>query len=137
MNSDAKRQMRTVLVVDDEPSICLLASEVLSGLDLRVLTAHDGYEALHVLKHDREHVTLALLDYSLPGMDCETLIHELQKIDRQIKVVVSTGAMGKLFENPGALGIDAMIPKPYSIRQLADLVLSLVQGDDSATETND
>jgi CheY-like chemotaxis protein len=137
MHTDAQSKMRTVLVVDDEPSICLLASEVLSELNLRVLTAHDGYEALHVLQHDGQPIALVLLDYSLPGMDCETLIQELQKINRQIKVIVSSGAPGKLFDDPDSMGIDAMIPKPYSMRQLADLVLSLVERYPSATGTND
>lgn len=136
MNTDEKTQMRTVLVVDDEPSICLLAAEILRESDLRVLTAMDGYEALRVLEENRDHVALALLDYSMPGMDCETLIHELQRVNRHIKLVISSGAPGPLFENPDALGIHAMIPKPYSMRQLADLVLSLVHSDRPATGTN-
>jgi len=126
----------TVLVVDDEPSICILAQDILSAHDLHVLTAQDGFDALRVLKEVDGRVDLAVLDYSMPGMDCETLISRLREVNAQIKLVISSGASVNLNTQVEASVVDGLIPKPYSMRQLSDLVLSLV-GKRASRETNE
>jgi len=62
----------TVLVVDDDPSECLITATYLRGLGCRVFTAHDGCAAL-------ENATALLpdaivMDLELPHLDgCEAI----------------------------------------------------------------
>jgi CheY-like chemotaxis protein len=56
----------TVLVVDDEPNIRMLVSEVLTENAYRVLEAHDGASALNIIDSGQQ-VDLLITDVGLPG----------------------------------------------------------------------
>ena len=57
----------TILVVDDEPAILDLVTTILERQGYAVVEAHDGDEALSIL---RERVPdLVLLDVMMPGQD--------------------------------------------------------------------
>ncbi len=56
-----------VLVVDDDPAMCLLASEALEAAGMEVLVAEDGAEALEIYRGTRP--DLVLLDVMMPVMD--------------------------------------------------------------------
>lgn len=135
MNLRQWDQPPTVLVADDEPSICLLVSEILGDCNLRVLTAADGPEALRILAQEQQQVVLAILDYSMPGMDCETLVRRIRETNGHIKLVISSGALEAIAGNGEMPQVDGTIPKPYSMRQLSDLVLSMIR--ESASETSE
>jgi two-component system response regulator (stage 0 sporulation protein F) len=119
-------QLKIVLIVDDEPLICALLTEILSECNLHILTAHDGLEAIRTLQTSKEPVTLAIIDYSMPGMDCEELIKELRRINNRLRFIISSGVPGRLFNDPESLGIVAMMPKPYSMQAMVTLVLSQI-----------
>ena len=56
----------TVLLVDDEPTVRMLVTEVLNDLGYQAIEARDGLEALKVLQSD-ERVDLLITDIGLPG----------------------------------------------------------------------
>ncbi len=56
----------TVLVVDDEPTVRMLVTEVLNDLGYEAIEARDGLEALKVLQSN-ERVDLLITDIGLPG----------------------------------------------------------------------
>src|SRR5215211_455360 len=56
-----------VLVVDDEPHICLLVRETLRQAGIAVRSAADGRQALSAL--DESDPSLILLDVGLPDID--------------------------------------------------------------------
>ena len=57
---------RTVLVLDDEPSVRMFVAEVMAELGCAVLEAADGSEALDILRSDAR-VDLLVSDVGLPG----------------------------------------------------------------------
>jgi CheY-like chemotaxis protein len=57
---------KTVLVVDDEPTVRMLVSEVLVDLGYAAIEAADGIEALEVLRSNRR-IDLLITDIGLPG----------------------------------------------------------------------
>ncbi len=116
--------MKAMLMVDDEPSICALVSEVLSEFGVRVIIANDGVEAVRILEQEPTNIALVVLDYSMPGMDCETLVREIRRINEEIKLIISSGEPRVICDNPEDHGIVAMLPKPYSMREMAELVLT-------------
>jgi CheY-like chemotaxis protein len=66
----------TILVADDEPTIVGLLADVLVLEGYRVLTAHDGREALAAL--ERERPDLLVTDHRMPhltGVDVIARLH--------------------------------------------------------------
>ncbi len=62
----------TVLVVDDDPGIRETMAAVLSGMDFKVTTVSDGYQAIEMTKTDS--FDAVIMDIRMPGIDgIETL----------------------------------------------------------------
>jgi len=114
---------RSVLIVDDEPSI-VLALEFLvkqAGYDVRV--ARDGEAALAAVAEDPP--DLILLDVMMPKRDgfdvCRTI--RANPAWASIRIVMLT-ARGRDIDraNGLAVGADAYITKPFSTRDVIDLI---------------
>ena len=110
--SEGKPGARSVLVVDDEPSVRRMVSRSMKGLDknLNVYQAENGQEALNTLASIREKEgadpTLIVTDLQMPVMDGWEFIDQLWKQCQEqgrefgIPVIVlssSSGAKGILF----------------------------------------
>ena len=70
-----------VLIVDDLPSNRRMLARTLSALDVEVLEAESGSEAL-TLVAQQDHLFVALLDVRMPGMDGYTLAEALRQIPK-------------------------------------------------------
>ncbi len=66
----------TIMIVDDEPTICALFAEYFSDRGYRVLTAHNGLKALSLVK--QEFPKLLIIDINMPIMDGLSLVRELR-----------------------------------------------------------
>ena len=113
-NTDAAE---TILVVDDEPGILDIGKQFLQRHGYRVITATNGEEALH---NYRQHaVDLVILDIGLPGMDGMNCLHALISIDRNVKVIISSGYSSD-GDKEEALksGAVSFLKKPYTIHEL-------------------
>ena len=113
-NTDAAE---TILVVDDEPGILDIGKQFLQRHGYRVITATNGEEALH---NYRQHaVDLVILDIGLPGMDGINCLHALISIDRNVKVIISSGySSDGDKEDALKLGAVSFLKKPYTIHEL-------------------
>lgn len=81
----------TVLIVDDDPDVTTFLGTILGDAGMRVVTAHDGLEALDRLQE----VTpdLISLDLVMPGKSGVRLLHDLRKHPswQRIPVIIVTG----------------------------------------------
>lgn len=113
-----------ILVVDDEPEMIHLISEVLDLLPGEVLVAHDGPAALKILR--REHiqdtpVDIVLLDVMMSGEDG---FHTLGRMKadpdlQQIPVILITGLNSVSAKARGLqMGADDYIVKPFDPQEL-------------------
>ena len=113
----------SILVVDDEDLVRLLAEAVLQRWGYRVLTACDGEEALEVYRRHAAEIDLVLLDYSMPKLTGLQVFEELKKLDPRVCVVFSSGyTMDKDGDQLLASGARAFIPKPYRPEDLTRTV---------------
>lgn len=121
-NMHITQQMsETILVVDDEPSICELIYAGLSQKGYAVLTASNGHEALNILK--RLTVTVVIADIRMPKMSGETLLRKIKELFPSIPVVIITG-YGSI---DGAVevmkkGATYYLPKPFTLSKLHEVV---------------
>jgi len=123
------RQLRTILVVDDEVEARdLLSMSFQLQLRVTVITAPNGEEALRILSERGDVVDLVTTDLGMPGMTGLELIKAMQKANIHIPTVVVSGSVtprtgdGKeLITQLEALGITYMC-KPYDLDVLIRLV---------------
>lgn len=113
----------TLLVVDDQASVCVSLEYLLSGAGYRVLTAGSGFAAEEIVK--REVVVGALIDVHMPGQNgfatCECLLKHARSAGRELRVWFMTGALTHDLQSPCAeLGGLAILRKPFDFAVLLD-----------------
>ncbi|MFN7091857.1 MAG: response regulator [Allorhizobium sp.] len=110
---------KTVLVVEDEPLIAMIAGEILEDLGYEVLDARTKREALAVLAVEKA-VTLLFTDIDLAdGSSGIDLAIVFARLHPGIPIVVTSGRF-----QPTALPAGArFLPKPYSDQDLAEAIL--------------
>ncbi len=119
----------TVLLVDDEDNIRSLGRRMLERLGFDVLTAGNGLEALKIFRTHEAPIRCVLLDLTMPHMDGEETFLELQRINPDVCVIMSSGydelEIVNRFDGKGLAGF---IQKPYRSANLT-AVLRRVLGD--------
>jgi len=116
----------TVLVVDDEEPILLLAKAVLEEVGLTVLTARDGNQAVEVFRDHGDRIHAVLLDVTMPGMDGTEVFRHFHQARPDIRVILCSGY--NEHEVSSRLGDDrpaAFLRKPYEPRELLALLSTL------------
>lgn len=111
-----------VLLVDDEETVRSIGREMLEELGFSVITANDGREALAVYRSTAG-ISFVILDLTMPQMNGEQCLRELQQINPDIKVIMSSGyselADTQKLTNQGLVGF---IQKPYWLNTLRDTI---------------
>lgn len=112
-------QGETLLVVDDETSLCEMMKATLETHGYHVLTANDGANAIATFAQHREEIRLILTDMMMPIMDGPTTIRAIRQIDPTLKIIAFTGlAQEGARKDCEELGISAWIQKPFSASKL-------------------
>jgi len=75
-------------IIDDEPIIHEILSELLRSEGYKFDISHNGEEALQ--KHNAEVIDIVLLDLLMPGMNGVEVLKKLKKIDPQAVVIIIT-----------------------------------------------
>lgn len=105
--------MKTILIVDDDPSIGDFLQEALTKAGYRTMRAYSGTEALLVVSNTKP--DLVLLDLMLPGLSGEELLPKL----RGIPVIVLSAKVD--VENKVDLllgGAADYVTKPFNTEEL-------------------
>jgi CheY-like chemotaxis protein len=108
----------TVLVVEDDPHVCLLLERLVAGAGYRPLSAGSGAEALAVLGDHGDEVDVLLTDIGLGDMHGGELARRALELCPGLRVVYSSGharAAAGLGDLPAG---DAFLLKPYRAADL-------------------
>lgn len=106
-----------ILVVDDEPAIRELISEVLTIADYEFETANDGIEALNSIR--RQKFDLIILDVNLPKLDGFTVLEKVRENAPTQPIIMISARTEKDDVTHGLrLGADDYIRKPFSVEEL-------------------
>ena len=122
-----------ILIADDEPNILVSLEYLMKREGFEVLIAHDGQEALDLLR--REHPRLLLLDVMMPNKTgfevCQEVRADEAVKDTLILMLTAKGRETDIVKGL-ALGANAYMTKPFSTRELVAKVQSLLGGEDAA-----
>jgi CheY-like chemotaxis protein len=114
-----------VLVVDDDTSILVTVSEILSDEGYSVLTAGNGADALALLaKHTPD---VILLDMRMPVMDGWQLARSLDDRQRAIPLVVMTAAQDAR-RWAAEIGAASYLAKPFDLGELLEAIAKQLDG---------
>jgi CheY-like chemotaxis protein len=118
-----------VLVVDDEPTIRMLVSDVLGELGYQSLEAGDATSAMKVLESDAR-IDLLITDVGMPGgMNGRQLADAARQARPDLKVLFITGYAENAAITNGHLepGMH-VVSKPFAMDKLAGRIRSIIAG---------
>lgn len=112
---------RTVLVVEDDPSLLNVLTRFLQLGGLRVLPAGDAATAMEVADVVEGKYDMAVLDYNLPDHDGAKLYEELRSRygDKPVCFISGDDLIDAALEGHESA---MCLTKPFSPRQLVELV---------------
>lgn len=121
------KEMKKILIVDDEPNIVMSLEYTFKKNNYEVFIARDGQEALDIVK--TSYPDVIILDVMMPMVDGYATIEQIRKDDnlKHTKVIfLSAKNKESDIEKGMALGADAYMTKPFSIKKVVDKVLELL-----------
>lgn len=115
----------TILFVEDEVSVRVIAAKSMRKRGYTVIEAEDGEEALEILE-DGDHVfDMMISDVVMPGMDGPTLLKEGRALLGDARIVFISGYAEEQFSELLSEEPDVtFLPKPFTLAQLAEKVKS-------------
>lgn len=121
-------QGKTVLVVDDEPTVRMLVIEVLEDLGYVAIEAGDGAAGLRVLRSEVS-IDLLITDVGLPGgMNGRQVADAGREVRPGLKVLFITGYAENVAVGDGNLGPGMQVlTKPFVIEALASRIQELTR----------
>ncbi|WP_088186131.1 response regulator [Desulfosporosinus sp. FKA] len=117
----------SLLVVDDNPGICILLEDLFSSLGYTVGTASTGLEALELAK--KQLPDLIISDLRMPGISGIELRERLLSLNRNMKVILMSAYADKQEMDKLARKhkIDYMLDKPFDLEHLSGVVDGLLK----------
>ncbi|WP_163858629.1 response regulator transcription factor [Paenibacillus elgii] len=115
----------TLLLVDDEVKMLEAMASYLQNEGFRIVSATTGKDALTIAKTERP--ALVVLDWMLPGMSGIEVCRELRNTGSYgiIMLTAKTEEMDKIIGLE--IGADDYMTKPYSLRELAARIRSVLR----------
>ncbi|MDI6857075.1 MAG: response regulator transcription factor [Dehalococcoidia bacterium] len=122
--------MKTILVVDDEPTLAATVKYNLEREGYRAITAADGESALALARDSRP--DLIVLDVMLPAMDGFEVCRRLRR-DSRVPILMLTAKTEEVDKVVGLeIGADDYVTKPFSMRELLARVRALLRRSEAA-----
>jgi CheY-like chemotaxis protein len=124
----------TILLVEDDASIRLIAKLHLEGSGYTVLEAVDGVAALAMWQKHRDTIDLVLTDFVLPrGLNGQELVRAIQVDRPDMQVIYVSGHSEDQFgEEVLRDSTTNFLQKPYRLKNLAEMVQHCLAGSEAA-----
>ena len=120
--------MRSILAVDDSPSMRKMVSFTLSSAGFKVVEAVDGVDALE--KAQAESIDLVLADQNMPRLDGIGLTRKLRE-DPKFKctpILILTTESSDLMKQAGrAAGATGWLVKPFDPNRLIEVIQKVLR----------
>ena len=123
--------MKKILVVDDDPSIVMLITKVLTRGNYRVFQAASGQQARQQISATRP--DLVVLDVMMPDFNGFEVCRGLKGDDKtkDIKVILVTAkTSGKDIQTGLSAGADCYMTKPFKIAELSARIKQLLESEE-------
>ena len=117
----------TILVVDDEEIVRVLARSILEDAGFQVVECTDGREALKAFQAHCDDIVLVLLDMTMPELDGAETFRALRESRADLRIILSSGYSEQVaLQDLGQEGCSGFIQKPYRPIQLLERVQEIL-----------
>lgn len=89
VSEDLQGKGETILLVDDDESLCRAQQSVLENLSYKVLVAANGYEAIKI--YAEAHVDMVIMDIMMPEMGGIKAAQHILTMDDSAKIIFASG----------------------------------------------
>jgi DNA-binding NtrC family response regulator len=127
MTKGGEAMAKPILIVDDNPNMSSLLSDMLEVFDYRSVRAADGQQALDEL--ERHDFAMVITDMRMPNMTGMELLKQVKEAHPRLPVVLISGySVGELefesdLEGPKP---DGFLAKPFMMSDIEKLLNSLL-----------
>jgi signal transduction histidine kinase len=119
-----------ILLVDDEPAVRAIATEMLKELGYKVTVCTNGKEAIEHYKKSWKDIDLVLLDMVMPKLGGRDVFAAMRKINPDIRAILSSGySISGDVQTILDEGVMAFVGKPYELAKLSGTVARILQGE--------
>ncbi len=116
---------KRILIVDDNPNMSVLLSDILEIFDFKGSYAGDGTEALEKLRRGK--YDMVFTDLRMPKMDGLDLLKAIKAEHPGLPVVVVTGySMADTRDEVLSERADGFLSKPFKVNEIQSLLTSLL-----------
>jgi two-component system chemotaxis response regulator CheY len=118
---------KTILIIDDSPSIRQMVAFILKTEGYTVIEAADGVEGL--AKANEHAIDLVLTDQNMPNMDGITLVKKLrglQKYDTTPILILTTEHIDEMKTQGKEAGASGWLVKPFDPHKLLEVVKKFI-----------
>ncbi|NJM69558.1 MAG: PAS domain S-box protein [Scytonema sp. RU_4_4] len=113
-----------ILIVDDEEIIRETTKTSLEKYNYKTLLARDGIEAIAIYAKRKDEISVVLMDLMMPNLDGLTTIHIMQRMNPQVKVILTSGLPANA-QKTFPVNIKTFLLKPYTIKELLECIAGL------------
>ena len=129
--ADTNGMTRTILVIEDDPSITMGLELNLRAEGYGVILAHDGEEGL--AKARKEDIDLLILDVMLPRLNGFEVLRILRGEGREIPVLMLSARGAEMDKVMGLeLGAEDYVTKPFGLAELLARVRAILRREGKA-----
>lgn len=122
----ANTASRKILIVDDNPNMSVLLSDILEIFEFVGAQAIDGEDALEKLKSDE--YAMVFTDLRMPKMDGIDLLKAIKNEHPNLPVVVITGySLGETQNMLLTQRADGFLNKPFKVNEIKELLEKLLK----------
>jgi len=132
MRQTDKEAKGRIVIMDDEPSIIQVCSDIISFLGYDVDCTSNGEELIAFYKQALEeniHIDAVIVDLTIPnGMGGKEAFQKLQEIDSNVVGIVSSGySNDSTMAEYKNLGFAGILAKPYQVNEVAKVLDSIIK----------
>ena len=120
--------MRSILAVDDSPSMRKMVAFTLTGAGYNVVEAVDGLDAL--AKAQSQQIDLVLADQNMPNLDGIGLTRQLRELPRFKNtpiLILTTESSDQMKQAGRAAGATGWLVKPFDPNRLIEVIQKVIR----------
>jgi CheY-like chemotaxis protein len=103
-----------VLIVDDEETVCSVASKMLERWGYRTMVSYDGVAAVDLYRESWQKINLVVLDMAMPKMGGRETFYALREINPDVAVLLTSGySINDEVQELLEAGANGFIQKPF------------------------
>jgi PAS domain S-box-containing protein len=119
----------TILLVDDEEPVKVIARRMLERSGFQVITASDGREGVERFRECADRIVAVIMDLTMPHMDGDAAFGEMHRLRSDVPVILSSGYTEQDVEQRVlGRGVAGYIQKPYTRHELLRVLRRVLDG---------